>query len=128
MANKKMGRPKKEIDRNQFESLCSIQCTEKEICSVFGVTDKTLVNWIREEYGDEYGPDIDFKDIFHIKSALGKISLRRWQFDQAKKNVTMAIWLGKNWLDQTDNVKVEAGNDTLAAAKELLSGISSVIE
>lgn len=122
------GRPLAVIDRKQFEGLCAIQCTEAEICGVFGVTDKTLVNWIRREYGDEYGDDITFRDIFAIKGASGKVSLRRWQFDQAKKNPTMAIWLGKNWLDQTDNVTVEAGNDTLKAAREMLGEIESVIE
>lgn len=37
-----------------------------------------------------------------------KISLRHWQFLQAKSgNVQMLIWLGKNMLGQTDTVKNE---------------------
>lgn len=122
------GRPQKVINRKQFEGLCAIQCTENEICGVFGITDKTLVKWIQREYGKEYGEGLTFRDIFAIKSASGKVSLRRWQFDQAKKNPTMAIWLGKNWLDQTDTVRVDAGNDTLKAARDLLKGIESVID
>ena len=33
----------KEIDKKQFENLCGLQCTKSEICSFFGVTDKTLL-------------------------------------------------------------------------------------
>jgi hypothetical protein len=38
MAEQKMGRPKKIIDKDQFETLCEIQCTQSEICSVLKVT------------------------------------------------------------------------------------------
>lgn len=30
-----MARPRKEIDQNQFENLCGLQCTLEEICSFF---------------------------------------------------------------------------------------------
>lgn len=36
-----MPRHKKEIDQEQFEKLCELQCTLKEICGFFDVTDKT---------------------------------------------------------------------------------------
>lgn len=132
MNAEKKGRPLKEFNRSEFEGLCSLQCTEQEICAFFGCSDKTLMRWVRREYGDEYreefGDELTFRQIYNIKSAKGRISLRRWQFKQAEKNPTMAIWLGKNWLEQTDNVQVEAGNDTLKAAREILSGVNSVIE
>lgn len=35
------------------------------------------------------------------------MSLRRTQFKLAEKNPTMAIWLGKQYLGQRDNVEVE---------------------
>ena len=35
------GRPKKYIDKDEFEKLCALQCTENEICGFFDVTDKT---------------------------------------------------------------------------------------
>ena len=37
-----MARPRKEIDQNEFEKLCALQCTQEEICAWFDVTDKTL--------------------------------------------------------------------------------------
>lgn len=36
-----MPRPRKAIDKSQFESLCALQCTLDEMCGFFGVTDKT---------------------------------------------------------------------------------------
>jgi hypothetical protein len=94
------GRPKKEIDKKIFESLCEIQCTQEEICNVFDVSDKTLTRWCQENY------DLSFSDIFKRKSAGGKTSLRRWQFDKAKQgNITMLIWLGKQYLGQRDKTE-----------------------
>ena len=40
----------------------------------------------------------------------GKRSLRRIQFKLAEKNPTMAIWLGKQYLGQRDNIEVNAEN------------------
>ena len=92
----KMGRPRKEIDIVQFEKLCYLQCTEEEVCDFFEITDKTLNNFCKREYG------ATFSEVFKQKRGKGKISLRRAQFELAKKNATMAIWLGKQYLGQKD--------------------------
>jgi len=92
-----MARPKKEIDKREFEKLCSLQCTKEETCSWFDLTDKTLERWCKEEY------KVGFSEVFSIKRGLGKISLRRSQWQVAEKgNVTMLIWLGKQYLDQKE--------------------------
>lgn len=90
------GRPKKEIDKEQFEKLCALFCTENEICHWFGVTDKTLTRWCKETY------NLSFSDVYEQKREVGKISLRRSQFQLAIKSPAMAIFLGKNYLGQTD--------------------------
>jgi ribosome biogenesis protein Tsr3 len=47
-----------------------------------------------------------FQLYFKKKSAGGKMSLRRKQFEVAQKgNVSMLIFLGKNYLDQSDQTK-----------------------
>ena len=93
-----MARPKKLINKSQFESLCAIQCTKEEICDVLQVTEKTLNNWCKEEYGES------FSLIFKQKKSLGKTSLRRNQWKLAEKgNTTMLIWLGKQLLKQSEN-------------------------
>lgn len=96
----KGGRPKKVIDKDQFEKLCEWQCTENEICEWFGITDKTLTRWCRETYGT------GFSEVFKVKRQKGLISLRRSQFELAKKNATLSIWLGKQYLGQR-NIKEE---------------------
>ena len=50
-----------------------------------------------------------FSDVYKRLSVKGKISLRRYQFQQAEKNTTMAIWLGKQYLGQTEKeISVQA--------------------
>lgn len=91
-----MGRRPKEIDQKQFENLCGLQCTYDEICSWFDVTDKTLNSWCKRTYGK------NFSEVFNEKRGRGKISLRRTQWELAKKNASMAIFLGKQYLGQSD--------------------------
>ena len=47
---------------------------------------------------------MNFAETFKVYSVDGKISLRRFQFRQAEKSYAMAIWLGKQWLGQRDNM------------------------
>lgn len=100
-----MARPYKEIEQKSFESLCSIQCTKEEICAFFDVTDKTLESWCKRTY------KMGFSDVFSIKRGLGKISLRRAQWQLAQRNPTMAIWLGKQYLGQCDTPTVNTAAD-----------------
>lgn len=52
-----------------------------------------------------------FSDTFAEKRKTGKISLRRMQWRLAEKNATMAIFLGKQYLGQRDNVDVNVTNN-----------------
>lgn len=97
----KMGRPKKAIDKDIFEGLCMIQCTEEEIDAVLGVTDKTLNRWCKETYGKT------FSEVFAEKREAGKASLRRKQWKLADDNAAVAIFLGKNYLGQRDERSVD---------------------
>lgn len=101
-----MGRPRKEIDKEEFEKLLALHCTLSECCAFFDCDDKTLNKWCREQYGSTYS------EVFRIKSGLGKISLRRAQFRLAERNAAMAIFLGKNLLGQSDTPNTLA-DDTI---------------
>lgn len=118
----KMGRPEKKIEKNQFEAMCMVQCTLEEICLILGVTDKTLNKWCRLTYG------ATFSEVFRQKRELGRMSLRRAQFNLAKTNAAMAIFLGKNYLGQKDSADIEFNPESLARARELLGGVDSVID
>lgn len=98
-----MARPRKEIDYKLLDSLCGIQCTGEEIASIMGISYDRINIHLKEEKG------IGFKDYYKIKSASGKASLRRAQWKSASEgNVVMQIWLGKNYLDQSDKREVES--------------------
>lgn len=90
------GRPQTEISRDSFEKLCSMMCTEEEIAQFFDCSISTLKRFCRREYG------ANFEQTYKKFSVRGKISLRRYQFKIAETNAAMAIFLGKNYLGQTD--------------------------
>lgn len=86
-----------EVDFEKLDKLCGLQCTEQEIADFFGISVSTLALRIAEKTGGT------FKDYYKKHSAGGKVSLRRHQWDLAKKgNATMQIWLGKQWLGQRE--------------------------
>lgn len=105
-----------------------IQCTEEEIAAVCDVSVDTLERWCKRTYKR------NFAEVFQEKRAGGKASLRRNQWKLSETNPTMAIWLGKQYLDQTDRreEKVEIGSDgfleALRATGEELNEMSDVIE
>ncbi len=100
MNTKNAGRKKIEIDRNIFEKLCDILCIKKEICSVLDCNEQTLTRWCKDTYKQ------GFADVYNRLSAGGKISLRRKQYEIAiAGNVSMLIFLGKNYLGQSDKIE-----------------------
>lgn len=125
MAANKGGRPLKKIGKQEFEKLCALQCTKSEICGFFEITDKTLENWCKRTYTDDKGNPLGFSEVFSIKRVKGKISLRRAQFQLAEKSASMAIFLGKNYLEQRD-VPKEERNEALESLRTILQGIDAV--
>ena len=111
---KKMGRPKKEINWELFEQLCHLQCTQSEIASVLKLDVETLRDNARLHYNEK-----DFSAICKRYAEGGKVSLRRYQFSIAKKNATMSIWLGKQYLNQRD----DSVQETSPEAKEALNAL-----
>ena len=129
MAEKKVvkknlgGRPSKLplINKEHFEGMCKIQCTKDEMCAIFQIDEVTLTKWCKETYG------VGFSDIYKSKSSTGKMSLRRQQFKSAENgNVTMQIWLGKQWLGQTD--KVESKNENVETSDVIFDKLAKALK
>lgn len=100
-----MGRPRIEIDFDLLDSLCGIQCTQKEIISILECNEDTVNTRIKEKTG------LTFSEYYKEKSAKGKSSIRRMQYKKAMEgNVVMLIWLGKNWLGQSDKQETTTVN------------------
>ena len=108
---KKSGPKPKVIDYQKLDAMCAIHCTGEECAAILNIDYDTL-NAALERDGN-----VGFSDYFAIKSAGGKMSLRRKQYDQAMTgNSTMLIWLGKQWLEQSDKREDTTPGDTIAEA------------
>jgi len=98
-----MSRPIIEIDWEQVDKMCAIHCTGEEQAAVLRVDYDTLNRACQREH------DISFAEYFKQKASNGKMSLRRKQYTAAMDgNTTMLVWLGKNWLGQTDQIEPDA--------------------
>lgn len=97
-----------------FEGLCRIQCTLEEIASWFKCSEDTIERWCKRTY------KLTFAEVYKKYAASGKISLRRAQLKLAEKNATMAIWLGKQYLNQKDDERMSTvSNGVLESLLEL---------
>ena len=114
-----MARPRIDIDKEQFEKLCSIQCTIEEMAGFFDCSADTIRRWCKREYKEDYA------SVYEKKRGVGKISLRRSQFRMAETNSTMAIWLGKQYLGQREQKDIEITHanldDSAKAMQEYLN-------
>ena len=96
-----MARPRKQIDKKDFESLLTIQCTLAEITAFFdhklnGCSEDTIERWCKKTYKKS------FAEVSAIKKEIGKISIRRAQFRMMEKHPAALIWASKQYLGQTD--------------------------
>lgn len=92
-----MARPRIEIDWEAFDKLCTLQCTLAEIAGFFSCSEDTIERAVKRD------KHMSFADYFSQKRVGGKIALRRSQFQLAERSAAMAIWLGKQYLDQRDD-------------------------
>lgn len=89
------GRPKKIIDYDSVERLASIMCTQDEIANYLDISVRTLLR------------DDEFCQVYKKGLDKGKMSIRRQQYKSAESgNVTMQIWLGKQYLNQRDRSEI----------------------
>ena len=96
---KRVGRPKLDIDAEQVTRLARLHCTMQEMADFFGCHRETL--------RENFSPQID------KGRSEGNISLRRkqWQMAVEKGNVVMLIWLGKQMLGQRNEI-IESDSNT----------------
>lgn len=89
------------IDKKIFEKMCNMWCTKEEIAYMFDCSEDTIERWCKKEYKRT------FSSVYNEHRTWGCYALRRNQLELSKKNASMAIFLGKNYLGQSDNVKIE---------------------
>jgi hypothetical protein len=114
-------RPISDQDFIDFESLCEIQCTVHEICSIFKCSDETLIERIQERYNN------NFSAIYNGFRAGGKESLRRMMWKKALEGDGQTQrWLSRQYLGMSDKIEVndqraseESGTIILEPAERL---------
>lgn len=112
------GRPYKEISKKEFEKLCALHCTLIEISDWFDCDENTVEAWCQRTYKK------NFSEVLKLKKGKGKISLRRSQWKLAETNAAMAIFLGKQYLGQSDNPQSEEA--TAKTINALLEAVKNV--
>lgn len=118
---KKMGRPRKELDKKAFIDLVGMGCDSEEIAWWF--RDETgkpaslnlITEWCKREFG------MTFREYSkQNKGVAARIKLRDNQLKLSEKSAAMAIWLGKQMLGQRE--------DPLAGASERNELLESLAE
>lgn len=108
-----MSRPRTEINWEEFDKLCAIQSTRREVACWFECSEDTIERACEREKG------MGFAAYFDEKAGSGKISLRRKQFELAMSgDRVMLIWLGKQYLGQADKLDQSINMDLARKAEE----------
>lgn len=95
---------RKTIALSAIRAVSEIQCSEKEAAAVLGISERTFREMIRI--------DAKAREVWETGRELGKASIRRAQFALATRYPQMAIYLGKQYLGQTEVSVIEhSGRD-----------------
>ena len=107
-------REKIDFNLEALEALCRLNCTLDEIGAYFTVSVKTVERRYKEE--DDFAAAVD------RGRAQGRLSLRRKQIELVDNgNATMAIWLGKQLLNQTDKQEIDQYNHNEQISIEIVN-------
>ena len=114
-----MGRPTKEFDPKTFVDLIGMGCQADEICWFFRdqsgkpANIDTLSRWCKRTFG------VTFQEFRVQNGGMNlKLQLRRNQIKLSEKSAAMAIFLGKNYLNQKDNPVDESEIEDIEATRD----------
>ena len=94
----------KTIRVSEIRRLSALQVSEAEAAAFLGIRLKAFKEMLRV--------DVAARDAWEQGRELGKVSLRRAQFNLAERNPSMAIFLGKQYLGQNEIQVIEhSGRD-----------------
>lgn len=100
-----MARPLKVINEQQVFDLASFFCTDEQIATIVGCSPDTLSR--------------RFAEIIQKGRESAKHNIRRKQYEVAMSgNVSMLIWLGKQYLGQSDKQEIAASVQAIKINKD----------
>lgn len=109
-----MGRPKAEIDWSKVDKYLKAQCDGVGISAIFGIAPDTLYNACERDH------KMTFSAYSQAKKAEGRELLRQKQMQIAiEGDKTMLVWLGKQYLDQSEKVAANNINTNKTALSDL---------
>lgn len=85
------------IDFERVFDLAAYQSSKREIYAIMNICETELLRAGNEKYNEQ------FNKFYLAGKEAGKNDLRLSQFKMARKNAAMAIFLGKQYLGQSDN-------------------------
>lgn len=98
-----MARPVKVVDFDKLARICQYPLTNEDIAAILDLSKDTIERAIKKEYG------ISFAAYKEQKQSSLRFTLFAKQIEVAKNgNVAMLIWLGKQYLGQSDKQEVAA--------------------
>lgn len=96
-----VGRPKKKFDWDKLDLILQFGATYLECEEILGIAESGLKRQIKKKH------DCNFEHYRDKKMSRAKQNLRRKQYELAMSgNATMNIWLGKQWLGQSDKQEI----------------------
>jgi hypothetical protein len=103
-----------QINWVEFDKLCAIQCTIREIATWFNCHPDSINAACQREHG------VSFPEYFEEKRGIGKVALRRKMYDVAMSgDKTMLIWLSKQWLGMSEKAETQTTVTTKPSQEEL---------
>lgn len=111
------GRPKAKLkyDIEIVQDLASIFCSIEEIASILGISRRTLER------------DERFCELYKTGLDMAKSSLRRAQWKSVQNgSVPMQIWLGKQYLNQTERVVLDDKDDLIKNVEDTLIKVREI--
>jgi len=114
MNKTKAGRPEIKVDWKIVDKYLQAQCASTGIASLLGISRATLYRACKRDN------KINFETYCEQKKGEGKELLRAKQFQTAMTgNVPMCIWLGKQYLGQSDKTELSGkdGKDLIPIIK-----------
>ena len=105
-----MGAPLKSVDFEKLSKLCKYPLATEDIVSLLNIANDKKVSYdtVVRRLKEEFGKSMTFEDFKQQKLSSFRYSILAKQIELAQKgNVTMLIWLGKQYLSQSDKLKDE---------------------
>jgi hypothetical protein len=110
---------KNDIDLNLIRQLAMLQCSKAEIASILGIGIGAV-----EQFEETWQ---EFADALDQGYAETKRNIRRVQLDMALSgSVPMLIWLGKQYLGQSDQHKVESKTEINITVQKAMDELKQI--